>query len=44
VRVYWHVAHSSFQRYLTYRFTQEAGLFTNLAFGLLQAARMIALL
>ncbi|MCL4860959.1 MAG: ABC-2 family transporter protein [Caldilineaceae bacterium] len=43
MRLFWEVAKLAFQRQLTYRAATLAGLATNLFFGLLRAAVMIAL-
>ena len=43
MRLYWEIVRLSFQRQLTYRAAMWAGLVTNVFFGLLRAAVMIAL-
>jgi ABC-2 type transport system permease protein len=43
MRLFWEVARLSFQRQLTYRAATLAGLATNIFFGLLRAALMVAL-
>jgi ABC-2 type transport system permease protein len=43
MRLFWEVARLSFQRQLTYRAATLAGLMTNVFFGLLRAALIIAL-
>lgn len=43
MRLFWEVAKRSFQRQLTYRAANLAGLATNFFFGLLRAAVMVAL-
>lgn len=43
MRLFWELARRSLQRYLTYRAAAIAGLLTNLFWGLLRAALMIAL-
>ena len=41
--LFWNLCRLSFQRPLTYRAAKLAGLLTNLFFGLLRAAVMVAL-
>ncbi len=43
MRLFWELARLSFQRHLTYRAATLAGLLTNLFFGLLRAAVLMAL-
>jgi ABC-2 type transport system permease protein len=43
MRLYWELARLSFQRQLTYRTANLAGIVTNLFFGMLRAAVMVAL-
>lgn len=43
IQLFWHIARRSFQRQLTYRAATIAGLVTNLFFGILRVAVMMAL-
>jgi ABC-2 type transport system permease protein len=42
MRLYWEVARRAYQRQVTYRIENLAGLFTNIFFGYLRAAVFVA--